>query len=80
MSLRCLLWVACVPHAQSVFPPSCWPSFCAGSITPMVASVLMSVALSEVAVVPLFFFCLFSVFVCNKDGGFPSDPSYKFLC
>ena len=26
-----------------------------------------------------FFFCLFSVFVCNKGGGFPFSPLCRFL-
>ncbi|GMN46031.1 hypothetical protein TIFTF001_015217 [Ficus carica] len=74
MGLHCSLWVAYVPHAQLVFPPCCWPSFRDGPIMPMVAPTLMGVALPEVAVVPLFSFVCFSVFVCNKDRGFPSGP------
>ena len=82
VGLCCLSWVACVPHAQPVFPSCCWPSFHDGPIVPMVAPALMGVALPEVAVVPFFsfFFCLFFMFVCNKGGGFPSFPLCRFLC
>ncbi|GMN27542.1 hypothetical protein TIFTF001_001709 [Ficus carica] len=51
MGLRCPSWVACVPHAQPVFPPCCWPSFRDGPIASLVAPALMGVALPEVAVV-----------------------------
>ena len=39
---------------------------------PMVASSLLGVALSKVAMVPLFSFSLFYVFVYDKGGGFLS--------
>ncbi|GMN53384.1 hypothetical protein TIFTF001_022519 [Ficus carica] len=63
VGLRCLSWVACVPHVQPVFHPCCWPSFHYGPIVSMVAPTLMGVALPKVAVVHLFsfvwFMCLF---------------------
>ena len=68
VGLRCSLWVTCVPHAQTVFPPCCWPSFHDGPIALMVALALMGMALPEVAVVLLFsFVCFLCLFVIRVE-------------
>ena len=68
MGLRGSSWVMCVPHAQPVFHPCCWPPFRDDLISLMVAPTLMGVTLPEIAVVPLFsFICSSVLFVIRAE-------------